>query len=116
MRQRLFFGLHLSLGAKSRTEIELFSLTKLCKNISLPWNLLNLQKIDAYASGYYLPKNQESQTYFAPSVSDLSGHCPLASQNQHQWICKLDCHLTLVLLTQQNLKSFELILDKNNIY
>ena len=42
----LFFGLHLNLGRKFRTEIEL-SLTKLRKNISPPRNLLNQQKIDA---------------------------------------------------------------------
>ena len=46
----LFFGLHLNLGAKFRTEIESLSLTKLCKNISPPWNLLNQQKIDAYGT------------------------------------------------------------------
>ena len=48
MRQRLFFGLYLNLGAKLRTEIELLSLTKLLKNISPPRNLLNPQRIDAY--------------------------------------------------------------------
>ena len=31
-----FFSLHLNLGAKFRTEIELLSLTKHCKNISPP--------------------------------------------------------------------------------
>ena len=41
------FGLHLNSGAKLRAEIELLSLTKLCKNISLPRNLVNQQKIDA---------------------------------------------------------------------
>ena len=46
--QDLFFGLHLNLGAKFRTEIELLSLTKLLKNILHPRNLLNQQKIDAY--------------------------------------------------------------------
>ena len=35
------FGLHLNLGAKFPTEIELLSLTKLHINISLPQNLLN---------------------------------------------------------------------------
>ena len=40
----LFRGLHLNLGAKFRTEIELLSLTKLRKNISPPRNLLNQQK------------------------------------------------------------------------
>ena len=43
-----FFGLHLNLGAKFWTEIELLSLTKLLKNISPPRNLLNPQRIDAY--------------------------------------------------------------------
>ena len=43
-----FFGLYLNLGAKFQTEIELLSLTKLLKNISLPRNLLNQQKINAY--------------------------------------------------------------------
>ena len=43
-----FFGLHLNLGAKFRTAIELLSLTKHHKNISPPRNLLNQQKIDAY--------------------------------------------------------------------
>ena len=47
----LFFGLHLNLGAKFRSEIELLSLTKLRKNISPPRNLLNQQKINAYAYG-----------------------------------------------------------------
>ena len=41
-----FLGLH----PKLRTEIELYSSNKLCKNISPPWNLLNPQKTDAYAS------------------------------------------------------------------
>ena len=41
MRQRPFFGLHLNLGAKLQTEIELLSFTKFCKNILPPWNLLN---------------------------------------------------------------------------
>ena len=44
----LFFGLHMNLGAKFWTEIELFSLTKLRKNILPPRNLFNQQKIDAY--------------------------------------------------------------------
>ena len=44
----LFFGHHLNLGAKFRTEIGLLSLTKLCKNILPPRNLLNQQKIVAY--------------------------------------------------------------------
>ena len=48
MRQRLFFGLYLNLGAKLRTEIELLSLTKLLKNILPPQNLLNPQRIDAF--------------------------------------------------------------------
>ena len=48
----LFFGLHLNLEAKFSPEIELFSLTKLCKNISPSWNLLNQQKIDAYGYRY----------------------------------------------------------------
>ena len=52
MRQRPFFlwgeGLHLNLGAKFWTEIELLSLTKLRKTISPLQNLLNQQKIDAY--------------------------------------------------------------------
>ena len=52
MRQRLFFGLHLNLGAKFRTEIELLTLTKLRKNISPPRNLLYEQKIDAYVPAY----------------------------------------------------------------
>ena len=43
-----FFGLHLNLGTKFRTEIELLSFTPLRKNISPPRNLLNQQKIDAY--------------------------------------------------------------------
>ena len=43
-----FFGLHVKLGAKLRTEIKLLSLTKLRKNISPPQNLFNQQKIDAY--------------------------------------------------------------------
>ena len=45
----LFFGLHLNLGAKFRTEIELLSSTKLLKSISPPQNLFNQQKIDSYA-------------------------------------------------------------------
>ena len=49
----LCFGLHLNLGAKFRTEIELLSLTKLCKNILPPPNLFNQQKIDAYAWNHY---------------------------------------------------------------
>ena len=52
--EHLFFGLHLNLGAKFRTEIELLSLTKLLKNISPPRNLLNQQNIDAYAHEYLL--------------------------------------------------------------
>ena len=47
-RNTFFFGLHLNLGAKFRTKIKLLSLTKLRKNIWPPWNLLNLQKVDAY--------------------------------------------------------------------
>ena len=50
----LFFGLHLNLGTKFRTEIELLSLTKLFKNILPPRNLRNQQKIDAYAAKYNL--------------------------------------------------------------
>ena len=50
----LFFGLHLNLGAKFQTEIELLSLTELLKNISPPRNLLNQQKIDAYVYCIYL--------------------------------------------------------------
>ena len=46
---KTFFGLHLNLGAKFRTEIEILSLTKLRKNILPLRNLLNQQKIDAYA-------------------------------------------------------------------
>ena len=42
------FGLHLNLGEKFQTEIELLRLTKLRKNISPPRNLLNQQKINAY--------------------------------------------------------------------
>ena len=53
MRRRpfffFFFRHHLNLGAKFWTKIELLSLTKLRKNISLPRNLLNQQKIDSYA-------------------------------------------------------------------
>ena len=44
-----FIGLHLNLGAKFRTKIELLSLTKLHKNIFSPQNLHNQQKINAYA-------------------------------------------------------------------
>ena len=43
-----FFSLHLNLRTKFRTEKELLSLTKLCKNISFLRNLLNQQKIEAY--------------------------------------------------------------------
>ena len=46
--KNLFFGLHLNLGVKFRTEMELLSLTKLRKNISPPRNLFNQQKLDAY--------------------------------------------------------------------
>ena len=56
-----FFGLHLNLGAKIRAEIELVSLTKLRKNISLPRNLLNQQKIDAYVYVHNI-KQQEYST------------------------------------------------------
>ena len=56
MRQRpfcfVFFGLHLNLRTKFRTEMELLSLTKLRKNISSIWNLLYQQKIDAYPTVY----------------------------------------------------------------
>ena len=41
----LFFGLHLNLGKKFPTEIELLSLTKLRKNLSPLRNLLNPQKL-----------------------------------------------------------------------
>ena len=44
-----FVGLHLNLGAKFRTKIELLCSTKLCKKISPPRNLLNQQKIEACA-------------------------------------------------------------------
>ena len=50
--KHLFFGLYLNLGAKFRTELELLSSTKLRKKVSPPRNLLNQQKIDAYASNY----------------------------------------------------------------
>ena len=49
MWRRPFFGLHLNLGGKIPDRLELLSLTKLLKNISPPRNLLNQQKIDAYA-------------------------------------------------------------------
>ena len=52
----LLFGLHLNLGAKSWAEIELLNLTKLCKNILPPWNLLNQQKINAYELEYFYTK------------------------------------------------------------
>ena len=42
-------GLYLNLGAKVQTEIALLSLTKLNENILPPRNLLNQEKIDAYA-------------------------------------------------------------------
>ena len=45
-----FFGFHLNLGAKFRTDIELSSLIKLRKKFSPPRNLLNLQKIVAYVA------------------------------------------------------------------
>ena len=51
MRRRpffLFFGLHLNLEAKFRSEIALLSLTKLRKNIFPPQNLPTQQKVDAY--------------------------------------------------------------------
>ena len=44
----LFFGLHLTLGAKFRTEIELLCLTKLHRKNLPPRNLLSQQKTDAY--------------------------------------------------------------------
>ena len=53
MREDLFFGLHLNLGAKFRTEIKLLCLTKFLKNILPPQNLLNQQKIDAYHCFHY---------------------------------------------------------------
>ena len=43
------FGLHLNLGTKFRTEIQLLSLTKLHKNSLLPRNLHRQQKINTYA-------------------------------------------------------------------
>ena len=58
MQQRPFFlWSDLDLGAKVQTEIELLSLTKLCKNISPPWNLLNQQKIDAYGYWHWFMSN-----------------------------------------------------------
>ena len=47
-----FFGLYQNLGAKFWTEIQLLRLTKLRKTILPFWNLLNQQKIDAYAYQY----------------------------------------------------------------
>ena len=46
----LFFGLHLNLGAKFPTKIELLSLTKRRYKILPPRNLLNQKKIDAYGT------------------------------------------------------------------
>ena len=48
----LFFGLHLNLGTKSQTEIELLSFTKLHENISPPQNLLKQQKLDVCGWGW----------------------------------------------------------------
>ena len=48
-KRPFFFGLHLNSGAKFWTEKELLCLTKLCKQISPPQNLLYQQKIEAYA-------------------------------------------------------------------
>ena len=51
----LFLGLYRILGAKFRTEIELLNLTKLRRNILPPRTLLNQQKIDVYACVAMLP-------------------------------------------------------------
>ena len=63
----LFFGLHLNLGAKFRTEIKLLSLTKLCENISPPRNLLNQQKIDAYGCRFYIQVHLMYGSGYIPS-------------------------------------------------
>ena len=75
-----FFCLHLNLGAKFWTEIELLRLTKLCKNIWPPRNLLDQQKIDAYAKVVpHVPRlNSKFQVSTVPlAVSKLQRFRPL---------------------------------------
>ena len=70
MRRRpflFFFGLYLNLGAKFRNKTELLSLTKLRKNILHPRNLLNEQKIDAYATKHQLTYQTILQQFFLTS-------------------------------------------------
>ena len=49
-----FFWPSPEFGAKFWNEIELLSLSKLCKNISSPRSLLNQQKINAYVANQSL--------------------------------------------------------------
>ena len=61
MPQRLFFLAAPEFGGEFQNEKEL-SLTKVCKNILPPRNLLNQQKIDAYGLIVFLHKGD----FFSP--------------------------------------------------
>ena len=85
MRQRpFFFGLHLNLGPKFRTEIKLLCLTKLCKKISLPRNLLNQRKIDAYAHHSIYDSCKKYEVKAKPEI--ISSQPPKMNKSDRKWI------------------------------